>query len=290
MISLRSSLAFFLCVLVSWREGSSRCRFLDFSSGLTLPLFHVTSLPAQSSQGTTDTWVSLHPSPRRGGNCEAASLSRGKGYPMGKKPVVALFGLVWVGITLTGCGECCRNGCRNKSSVSSNGRNTPNMMGDSRQGTSAPIKSVDSPAPNAIQTTGFTTPGNEGATRNLPKPPAEPKDVQSLRPGAEVSTEFPSSSATGRTTLRPNPHTMKDSSTGWNDARKPNMTVPPTPQISSSDMTPIQPTNSGGAPLPLPTISEGSIGTPAPPPPAASSAPLPPLGSQPPAAPDYLKK
>ena len=28
---------------------------------------------------------------------------------MGKKPVVGLIGLVWAGIALTGCGECCRN-------------------------------------------------------------------------------------------------------------------------------------------------------------------------------------
>ena len=28
---------------------------------------------------------------------------------MGKKPVVGLVGLVWAGIALTGCGECCRN-------------------------------------------------------------------------------------------------------------------------------------------------------------------------------------
>ena len=32
---------------------------------------------------------------------------------MGKKPVVALVGLVWAGMALTGCGESCRN-CRNK--------------------------------------------------------------------------------------------------------------------------------------------------------------------------------
>src|SRR5262245_40109537 len=28
---------------------------------------------------------------------------------MGKKPVVGLIGLVWAGIALTGCGQCCRN-------------------------------------------------------------------------------------------------------------------------------------------------------------------------------------
>src|SRR5947209_8847407 len=40
----------------------------------------------------------------RGGN----HLFTGKGNPMGKRPVVSLVGLFWVGMTLTGCGPSSR--------------------------------------------------------------------------------------------------------------------------------------------------------------------------------------
>ena len=86
---------------------------------------------------------------------------------MGKKPVLGLVGLVWVGIALTGCGESCRN-CRNKYSAqpSFQTRNTKNGLESS-----TPTMIGDAKAPTGSGSTGVQlndTTGDSGFANLFP--------------------------------------------------------------------------------------------------------------------------
>ncbi|MFO0843904.1 MAG: hypothetical protein U0797_16160 [Gemmataceae bacterium] len=95
---------------------------------------------------------------------------------MGKKPVVTMIGLVWAGIALTGCGDCCKN-CRNKNCgapavAPRNAAATPPMVGEAR-----PATGVAAPLPPKIDTAsaiqgGSTTPTIQPAGATAPAAPA----------------------------------------------------------------------------------------------------------------------
>src|SRR5262249_8554111 len=102
---------------------------------------------------------------RRGLGAACVLSTRGKGRPMGKKPVIGLIGLVWAGIALTGCGECCRGNRRQtynptatfptaNSTDKTNTNPTAAMTGDART-TGGANTTPSKPAPEATGSTGF---------------------------------------------------------------------------------------------------------------------------------------
>jgi hypothetical protein len=112
---------------------------------------------------------------------------------MGKKPVVAIIGLVWAGIALTGCGDCCKS-CRNGNcappAVASRNTTTggsavpaPAMIGDARPAAdSAPAAA---PVTNSLA----TTPGIQPASgTTTPLPAAAPSTQSSLASPASAET------------------------------------------------------------------------------------------------------
>lgn len=224
---------------------------------------------------------------------------------MGKKPVLGMIGLVWAGIALTGCGECCRSNCRNKyhaqPSYSSTGTSspvnaaTPPMIGDARSGKSA------TPTPAGTEssgTTGFATTGPQGTapgqtgsgTASLPV--SSPSTQSSLRASEDRPTtmsKLPEGVETSKMPSLPGEPaaTIGSESKGFS--------MPPRPVVGSTSTSnsvpisaPVPPgsaaevPSAGGSPLPA-IGAAGSL--PAPPPLPSSDPPLPPSLSQP----SYLK-
>jgi hypothetical protein len=122
---------------------------------------------------------------------------------MGKRPVVGLIGLVWAGIALTGCGECCRN-CRNnntgkfntpptfqtRNNPANGAKDTPEVASEGTP-TGTPVSKGMGPAgaqgfasPSGLERTGGTAPPAPdmtplgGTGSSLPP-------VSSLRPTTE---------------------------------------------------------------------------------------------------------
>jgi hypothetical protein len=103
---------------------------------------------------------------------------------MGKKPVVGLIGLVWAGIALTGCGECCRNNTRNNTY-------NPKPSWQMKEGTApkAPVADkgvgMDLPQAKPPEVSGVgsisETPPPSGPGASPMSSHAAPKDQKSLR-------------------------------------------------------------------------------------------------------------
>src|SRR5262245_39796636 len=86
---------------------------------------------------------------------------------MGKKPVIGLISLVWAGIALTGCGECCRGNRRQSynpaatfptgsPTAKSSTTPTPAMLGDARP-TGGASTTPSKPAADPSGVNGFAT-------------------------------------------------------------------------------------------------------------------------------------
>jgi hypothetical protein len=212
---------------------------------------------------------------------------------MGKKPFVALIGLVWAGIALTGCGECCRN-CHNKYNATPAfpTRTTKNDNG-------APVSSGtmvgDSGAPKMTDmstgTTGnYSTTGSDSLRRTnstTTAPPAgdyrfaptgtRPLSQDSLRPddrmpGAGAPPPPATFSSRGDEGLPSTSRSLPGATTDNSG-----LTMPP-PPVRNTSMPPAPKNSSGFAPLP-----SGSSAPPPPPPPGATSSmdsptALPPIG------------
>lgn len=202
---------------------------------------------------------------------------------MGKKPVLFI-GLVWVGVTLTGCGKTCQN-CQPKYNASptysSNtnrpaAANAPAMVGDARPAkadTPAPTRIPESTgySPSSIEQTGATMPGKTDTTP--PPSVTKPASQSSLMPRDErpLSDPMPTKS-TGRL----------DDGLAMPTSGKA-VAMPPRPVTTSAT----KPTETGMAGQPLPSIGGG--GAPPPPPPPPGSLPSMDVPPPPPAAmPSYL--
>lgn len=190
---------------------------------------------------------------------------------MGKKPVVGLIGLVWAGIALTGCGECCRN-CHNKFNAAPtfSSKNTPTPIG------SPPAPSVDShPAPTPVskaselpksfssdpgvqQTSSSSLPGAD-----VPSADSHPP-VSSLRPkddGRPMGSALPTRMDDGLASPA-----CRTSSCGEGQR----MSIPPTPVSPSLPPEPTPAASSGSLP---PIGSSSSLPSAPPPPPGTMPTP-----------------
>jgi hypothetical protein len=207
---------------------------------------------------------------------------------MGKKPLVGLFGLVWAGIALTGCGECCRNN-RNKynatptfpaktASPDQGPTGTPSSTGSDPRSTdkvpAPPPKPQDGPS-GLMQTGGTSTTSGAGGTGTTPAPvpggAVAPNRQESLRRRDDK---------VGFATTTSMPTRGSDGSLGNQDMGRPadgaRMSVPPPPitgrpgGVSNADNLG-RPAGAAPAPAPAP-VSPGE-----PPPPGGSA--LPPINA-----------
>jgi hypothetical protein len=211
----------------------------------------------------------------------------GKGIAMGKKPVFGLLGLIWAGVALTGCGQCCRNCNDNKfnskpvfgsrtTAAGSTAPTTPNMIGDGRPTGSAPIQPARGPDTGVTGYSGGTVQpavGMGSRMSEMTPPPPMPVEKQhnlsspvSDRGGAGASgMAMPgrNDDLGGRTSI------STTSRGGMTDRNS--ISVPPRP------VTPTSSASSEGPALPSAPVPDS--------PPPSSAKPLPPIGSTPPPAP-----
>lgn len=198
---------------------------------------------------------------------------------MGKKPVVTMIGLVWAGIALTGCGDCCKN-CRNKSCgapavASRNATMTPTMIGDAR-----PASTATNPLPPKIDTAmgGSTTSTIQPAGATAPAAPAP-----ITAPSTQSSLASPAIDTATATSGNPLPSRMDDglpaasasrlSTSSTTEMRR----VPPVPVLpksSDTDSAAIARPADSAAGQTLPKLGSTN---PTPPAAPASSEALPPL-------------
>ncbi len=211
---------------------------------------------------------------------------------MGKKPVLAMIGLVWAGIALTGCGtcgSCCRNCPNNKYNATpafgarntkTDAEATPTMIGEAKPAVTpeaGAARMTETPAapgapkPPMIEQTSGTTTGPTGVAPATPASFSRPTTQSSLRP-----TDDRGLSAAATPAAPGAPRTLDDGfMSRANGGESRTMTVPPrpvTPAPAAPSMTPtMTPNTAAPSSLPgreLPSMS-GS-GTPPPPPPAAA--------------------
>lgn len=190
---------------------------------------------------------------------------------MGKKPVVGLIGLVWAGIALTGCGECCRN---------NNTRNTYNprplvqtkeVAGPKGPVSDAKAVGMDLPPAKPPEAGGATPVGD---FRKAAGPGAAP--VSSPGPSDKVNSLRPASDATD---LRPvGFRRTRETGAGPEPLAEPTRQIthmPPLPMPSerkverapapSGDPRPVRPSPSDAPPPPAPHDLPQVQGAPPPP-------------------------
>jgi len=201
---------------------------------------------------------------------------------MGKKPVVGLIGLFWVGIALTGCGESCRN-CRNKyeakpmfgSKSTPTNTTNPTMNADARGGTpgtpaSAGAATGVTPAGSVVPAGGMpvTGPGSANATMSgtgIPAAPQPPTPVSALRPAE--GTQGRTVSSAGFATSDANdygagaPGRNADTGRGFSIPAPPTSTpmsrAPSTPDAAASGGTPLPSMNNSTMPPAPPVPGSG---------------------------------
>lgn len=231
---------------------------------------------------------------------------------MGKKPVVAMFGLVWAGIALTGCGKCCQN-CHNKydppptfssrANTPAATSGTPTMIGDTRSGGAAvPTNKLTEPA----ESTGFAaTPPSTAmphSTSGMGPAPIQPVGAESTGMPAMKgpATGMPSSQSSLRpldepvppTSMsggRPEPGRMEMTSSS---TELPRPVIPPPPVTKPVNGTMSAPARESLPPIsgqPLPALESNSA-LPAAPTPPSGSLPSPEAPPSTPSLPPYLNK
>src|SRR5262245_58183269 len=207
----------------------------------------------------------------------------GKGNPMGKKPVLGLLGLAWVGLALSGCKDCCcGNSGWKKDSQPTARRTTPptDAMAQSRPrsveqapiaakgaGTpqlqhpyNFPTASPDVPAPPSSRTSPpvetvsvpsrQTPPTTEGPVELSNKPvPETPASVPMTRPDSAPIHEIPSPQTVKKVEPSPLPK-LPDPQGAQEPAEKAAETPPEIPAPSKVDTLPALPQ---GAPEPKKT-------------------------------------
>jgi hypothetical protein len=210
---------------------------------------------------------------------------------MGKKPVVGLIGLVWAGIALTGCGECCHNN-RNKFNP------TPKLPAKSQPGDSSAVSMPEPPKPGGQPTANSVPPAgllNDSTTSSLPPggaaiPSSVPGDAGRMpapvpgTAGAPRTQEslMPSEQNMGFARTTSLPARTPDGPVGSPDLNRPAESTrvpippPPPPQNGGFDAnsrsSKATPPASGPGSTPLPRSSD----------PLPGGNPLPPIGSSPP--------
>lgn len=219
---------------------------------------------------------------------------------MGKKPVLGMIGLIWAGIALTGCGECCRNNCRNKFSptptYSSAGGApaaapaTPPMIGDARPAKGG-LPAAETPGPAGFATAPQSSGSPVGSSGAAALPVSSPATQSSLRPSDERPTTMSKLPESAETTRMPSLPGETPAIGGEGKG----FSMPPRPVVgssSTSNSVPISapvppgslPDAAPGAGQPLPAIGAGASMPPPPPLPGAEPSPPPGLS-----APSYLK-
>jgi hypothetical protein len=221
---------------------------------------------------------------------------------MGKKPVATLIGLVWAGIALTGCGDCCKN-CRNKncgapavasrntSTTGGAGMATPTMIGDTKPvpgaTTTTPESRLDNPPmPNSLNntsgvqpasgTTGMPT-GSASGQHSLASPAAETTSLPSnpVPPRMDDGLGASPVSRTGGTPevrrVPPVPVMPKTSIPDSTSSSMPSRPADLAPPISGQPLPPVGAASAPPAPVPAPSESLPPL------PESSGSSALPPL-------------
>jgi hypothetical protein len=220
---------------------------------------------------------------------------------MGKKPVVGLIGALWVGVTLTGCGECCRGtdgskfspkGTFTQGSTGASGNTTQqawNSKPKSQIGGDTGSMTSDASARS------FDTKG-AGASATNTTPTWNASGIQQTSATGTSSTGANGTWSPGATNnVQPAGGVMRDSSGSIPPASTPSQTsmrISDTPGMTdpsvrpvrsvdstSSDTQPMSPLTGDGTPRP-------AISLPPPPPaigatPSRFGSPLPPPGTSP---------
>jgi hypothetical protein len=202
---------------------------------------------------------------------------------MGKKPFIALFGLIGACVALTGCGKCCQD-CHQRYQHPPTFASKPAPKPD----VSSPMVSDNRPAPDPVArpeptgTMGFTTSSSTAvqqtsattstANGSAATPPvASPTTQNALSPHSASPT--PATAAFSGEPTSPTPLPGKTGQSSLVGESNRNLSMPPRPVVPAPTSTvptppaPVtQPTPpTPGVPQALPPISESSSVPPAPP-------------------------
>lgn len=215
---------------------------------------------------------------------------------MGKKPVVAMFGLVWVGMALTGCGKCCQKctDCQPKYNASptysrnasaatpavaegkaTGSSNSPAGLGAAPEQNITPVSGTNPAATSSNAAPAGSLPVSSPASQTNLRPStvenastgALPVSRSSERPG-EIGTPGAAAAAadrdmpeSGRPVMPPLPVTNKPAPTPpglENDISMPPAPVPTPDALPVSKAAPSAPMPSGITPDALPPVKEST--------------------------------